>query len=392
MKIQNLPTKLILLSLLTFSAHSNEFDFQAFGTIGSVYNDNSNYIYRKDIFQKDGSSGDLSFETDTIIGLQSTFTINENYSILLQGIAKNDYDDKVRAKFDQGYLKFDSNENFILKLGRIRTPYYRNSENLNIGYSTLMIRESVEVYGQVPFSSYNGAQIIYSNLIDKYFYTIQAGYGKEELTVPIHSLNQKVDVEIDNLYTLNLTFGTTALQARVTYLNADITASNQDLNQLFKNLRISGLSTLADQYEYKDKRSEYLSFGLFLDYKNFLFSTEYGQRKISSFFADTHGYSITLAYSFDKLIPFITYAQSEMDEATYDANTASDDLNTLLLAQNLAQTSKTVGIKYYINNNLDIKFQYEYVTPKGDFGSYHLSSLEKPQNLNVFSFAMDFIF
>lgn len=159
MKIKNLIIKLILFSPLTLSADSNEFDIKAFGTIGGVYNDNSSYIYRKDIFQKDGSSNDLSFKTDTVIGLQSTFTINKNYSIFLQGIVKNDYDDEIRAKFDQGYLKFDSNENFTLKLGRIRAPYYRNSENLNVGYSTLMIRESVEVYGQVPLSSYNGAQI-----------------------------------------------------------------------------------------------------------------------------------------------------------------------------------------------------------------------------------------
>lgn len=187
-----------------------------------------------------------------------------------------------------------------------------------------------------------------------------------------------------------MTFGTTALQARATYLNADITASNQTLDQLFKNLRIYGLNELADQHEYKDKRSEYLGFGLFLDYKNFLFAAEYGQRKIPSFIKDAHGYYITLAYSFERLIPFITFAKSEMDEAVYD--TVSDDLNTLLRTQNLAQTSKTAGLKYYINNNLDIKFQYEHISPKGDYGGYHLSSLEKPQNLNVFSFAMDFIF
>ncbi len=166
MKIQNLLFKLILFLLLTLPAYSNAFDIKAFGTIGGVYNDNSNYIYRKDIFQKDGSSNDLSFKTDTVIGLQSTFYIDKNYSIFLQGVVKNNYNDEIRAEFDQGYLKYDSNENFTLKLGRIRAPYYRNSENLNVGYSTLMIRESVEVYGQVPLSSYNGVQISYSNLID----------------------------------------------------------------------------------------------------------------------------------------------------------------------------------------------------------------------------------
>ncbi|MDD5400006.1 MAG: hypothetical protein PHQ93_02325 [Sulfurimonas sp.] len=376
----------------TLPAYSNEFDIKTFGTIGGVYNDNSNYIYRKDIFQKDGSSGNLSFKTDTLIGLQTTLNINEKFSLLLQGIVNNDYNDEIKAKIDWGYLKYDSGENIIVKVGRIRTPYYKNSDNLNVGYSNLMIRESVEVYGQVPFSSYNGIEAIYSNIIDKYFYTLQANYGKENLTVPIHSLNQKANVEVNDLYAVNLTFGTTALQARVTYLNADITASSLSLDQLFGGLRAYGLNELADKYEFKDKKSEYLGFGLFLDYNNIIFSGECGHRKIPSFFANVHGYSATLGYSFDKLIPFATYAKSKMDVATYEANTGVYALDALLRAQNLAQSSETIGMKYYINEHFDIKFQYEHVVPKGDYGSYHLSTLQKPQELNVFSFALDFIF
>ncbi|WP_299940346.1 hypothetical protein [Sulfurimonas sp.] len=392
MKIKNILHKITIFLLSTLPAYSNEFDIKTFGTIGGVYNDNSNYIYRKDIFQKDGSSGNLSFKTDTLIGLQTTLNINEKFSLLLQGIVNNDYNDEIKAKIDWGYLKYDSGENIIVKVGRIRTPYYKNSDNLNVGYSNLMIRESVEVYGQVPFSSYNGIEAIYSNIIDKYFYTLQANYGKENLTVPIHSLNQKANVEVNDLYAVNLTFGTTALQARVTYLNADITASSLSLDQLFGGLRAYGLNELADKYEFKDKKSEYLGFGLFLDYNNIIFSGECGHRKIPSFFANVHGYSATLGYSFDKLIPFATYAKSKMDVATYEANTGVYALDALLRAQNLAQSSETIGMKYYINEHFDIKFQYEHVVPKGDYGSYHLSTLQKPQELNVFSFALDFIF
>lgn len=392
MEIKQLVYKICIFLLATTSVYSSEFDIKTFGTISGVYNDNNNYIYRKDIFQKDGSLGDLSFKTDTLVGLQTSLNINENFSLLLQGIVNNDYNDVVKAKIDWGYLKYDSGENIVLKIGRIRTPYYKNSDNLNVGYSNLMVRESVEVYGQVPFSSYNGIEAIYSNIIYKYFYTLQANYGKEELTVPIHSLNQKVKVEIDDLYAINLTFGTTALQARFTYLNADITTSSALLDQLFGGLRAYGLNELADKYEFKDKNSEYLGVGLFLDYNNILFSTEYGCRKIPSFFADVHGYYATLGYSFDKLIPYITYAKSKMDTVTYEANTGISALDTLLHIQNLAQSSKTVGMKYYINENFDIKFQYENVIPKGDYGSYHLSSLQKPQELDVFSFALDFIF
>ncbi|ABB44612.1 hypothetical protein Suden_1334 [Sulfurimonas denitrificans DSM 1251] len=392
MKLKYLFSIITVFFSATTLLYTSEVDIKTFGTIGTVYNSNSNYIYRKDIFQKDGSSGDLSFKTDTLLGLQASLTLNENFSLLAQGIVNNNYHDEVETSIDWGYLKYDSGENIVIKIGRIRTPYYKNSENLNVGYSNLMIRESVEVYGQVPFSSYNGIEVIYSNIIDKYFYTLQANYGEEGLNVPLHSINQEAKVEIDNLYAINLTFGTTALQARFTYLNADITASSASLEQLFGGLRTSGLNTLVDRYEFKDKNSEYLGIGLFLDYNNILFSTEYGRRKISSFFADIHGYYTTLGYSFDKFIPFVTYAKSEMDTTTYDANTGVASLDTLLRAQNLAQSSKTVGLKYFINENFDLKVQYENIVPKGPDGSYHLRSTKELQELNVLSFALDFIF
>lgn len=391
MKIKSIFLTFIILNVVNISAFALEFDIKTFGTIGAVYNDSS-YMYRKDIFQKDGSSKDISIETDSIIGLQTTLGINENFSILLQGIVNNDYNDKIKAKLDWGYLKYDGGENITLKIGRIRTPYYKNSDNLNIGYSNLAIRESVEVYGQVPFSSYNGIEVTYSGIVDKYFYTVQAGYGEEELTVPNHSLNQKANVKIEDFYALNLTFGTSTLQARATYINADMTASNQTLEQLFNGLRTFGLDALANKYEYKDKKSEYLGFGIFLDYKNILFSTEYGQRRVKSFTRDVHGYYATLGYSFDKLIPFITYAKSKMDDITYEADTVSPILNNLLRSQNTAQSSKIAGVKYYVNQNVDIKFQYEHVMPKGEYGSYHLNTSLEPKSMNVFSLALDFIF
>lgn len=364
---------------------------KTFGTIGAVYND-SPYLYRKDLFQKEGSSRDISFATDSIIGLQTTIFIDSSFSIPVQGIVYNDYNGEVKPKIDWGYLKYDSGKNITFKIGRIRTPYYKNSDNLNIGYSNLMIRESVEVYGQVPFSSYNGVEASYTGIIKNYFYTIQTGYGQEKLSVPIHSLNQKATVDIDELYTINLTLGTAAVQGRVTYLVADITASNTMLNQLFGGIRAAGLNSLAERYEFDGKKSEYFSFGLFVDYNNFLFLAECGHRKIESFFADTHGYYATLGYSFDKLIPFITYAESKMDTATYDANSGVAPLDTLLRAQNLAQSSKIAGVKYFINDNLDIKFQYEKITPKDPFGSYHLYTPYNPKEMDVLSFALDFIF
>lgn len=380
------PTFIIFL-LLKSSLFAAEFDIKAFGTLGGVYQDKEEVKYRKDIFAKDGSSGDLNFKIDSVLGMQLALQLNDDFSLVTQGVVQNDYKDNIQAKIDWGYLKYDGGQNLVIKLGRIRTPYYRNSENLNIGYSNLMIREAAEVYAQVPFSSYNGVELAYTNLIDKYFYTLQMNYGEESLVVPIHSLDQEVDVDVKNLFAMNLTFGTEAVQLRATYMRANITARSATIDQLF-----ASFDELADRYEFRNKTSEYRGLGLFVDIDNLLFMAEYGQRRVGSFYADTEGAYATLAYNFDAITPYITLAGSKMNQETYEVNTVSPQLNSIMQTQNIAQRSKIAGVKYVINEHIDLKVQYDNVLTDGDYGSVHLHHLKDVPELHVFSFALDFIY
>ena len=383
----------IIFIIIKSSLFAVEFDIKAFGTLGGVYQEKEEVKYRKDLFAKDGASGDLNVKTDSVFGTQLRVQFDESFSVVAQGIAQYNYEDHLKAKIDWGYLKYDGGQNLVIKLGRIRTPFYRNSENLNIGYSNLMIREAAEVYAQVPFTSYNGAEVLYSDLIENYFYTLQMNYGQESLTVPIHSLNHKVDVEIEKLFAMNLTFGTEAIQLRGTYMRASISARNTSLDTLFTGMRTAGLDSLADQYEFRNTRSEYRGAGVFVDVNNILFMAEYGQRRIGTFYVDTEGAYATLAYNFDTITPFITLAKSRMNQTTYGANTGVDVLDKILESQNVAQRSSIVGVKYVMNEHIDLKVQYENIVADGAYGSVHLHNhLQNVPELHVLSFALDFIY
>ena len=384
---------LTFLLFFYYPLSASDIEIKAFGTLSGVYQSNEEIRYRKDIFAKDGSSGDLSFKTDSVLGAQLHLGVVENLFFVAQGIVQNNYEDHCKAKVDWGYFKYDRGQNFVVKLGRIRTPYYKNSENLNIGYSNLMIREAAEVYSQVPFSSYNGVEFSYSDLVERYFYTLQVNYGKESLDVPIQSFNERFDVDVSDLFALNLSFGTEAVQLRATYMNANISARNTTIDQLFADLRIEGYEALADQYEFRNKRSEYRGLGLFIDKNNILFMAEYGQRRIGTFYADTQGAYATLAYNFDTITPFITLAKSKMNQTTYGAYTPSDLLNKILQSQNVAQRSAVLGVKYVLNEHIDLKMQYENIAADGDYGSIHLHGHRQDvPKIDALSFALDFIY
>lgn len=386
-------TFFILLNLKADELTSSKLDIKFFGTLGGVYNDTSDYIFRKGPFEKDGSSNDLDFLTDTVLGIQPTYNINDDFSLIAQGIANRDIFGDKKFTIDSAYLKYDSNENFILKIGRILAPYYKNSNNKNIGYSKLMIREPIEVYGQFPFSAYDGIEFIYSNIISKYFYTIQGNYGQAEFDVPMYSVEQILDNKIKEIKALNFTFGNDIVEARATYMEGQSTSDNQALTSLFKHLRLSGKNDLADKYELKDKRSQYFGLGLFLEYNDIIFATEYGKRRIEAFYANIHGYYATLGYRISSFTPYISHAKVIMDENN-SSSSGSPYLDQLLKVQNVAQSSNTIGFKYHINQNLDFKFEFQRIKPKGEYGTFYLSESRDYSNSssNVYSFVIDFVF
>ena len=80
-----------------------------------------------------------------------------------------------------------------------------------------------------------------------------------------------------------------------------------------------------------------------------------------------------------------------MDDNT-SINSSSAYLNEIIKIQNTAQSSNTVGFKYHINQNLDFKFEYQRINPKGQYGGFYVSDTYPNTNSNVYSFVVDFVF
>lgn len=377
----------IVLSFFIFgvSLIASDIDIKTFGTIGTTYNDNGNYIHRKNALQKNGSSDDLYFGTDSLLGIQGIYKINHNFTTSIQAVAQKDYNNEIKVTVDSGYLRYENDNNFIVKLGRMRTPYYRNSDNQNIGYSKLLVREPIEVYGQVPFEGYDGIELLYTNLLGDYFYNIQVSYGEETFIAPIHSQNEEVEITLDNLYSANLTFGTSEVEIRATYMHAQISAKNTMIDTIMSTLPDS----LAKQYELKNKSSYYLGFGIFVDYNNFIFNSEIGKRKVPSFYPDLKAIYATAGYKIKNYTPYISFAKAKMLQET-QINTATA-LDSFMAIQNLAQSTKSVGVKYFINKNTDLKFQYDHIEPDGEYGGFYVGS-QYPQDMNVYTLMLDFVF
>ena len=328
----------------TLNANEKKLDIEFFGTLGGVYNDNADYTFTRGAHSNDGSSDDLNIYVDSILGLQTSYKFNDNLSLIAQGIVNKNDKGNVKTKLNSAYFKYDTDANLSFKLGRIKLPYYKNSDNNNIGFSKLMIREPIAVYGQMPLDTYNGIEFVYSNIISKYFYTIQGNYGQEKFDVPIQTMDEVFENELKDIKALNITFGNDIIEARASYLYGKISSNNFCCDWLGEN--------------------------------HF-----------------THGFYTTLGYRFGSLIPYISYEKVMMLKST-SVNTNNPGLDYLLEIQNVAQSSKTLGFKYNINKNMDFKFEYQRIKPIGNHGGFNLEAKDPytNSNSNIYSFVIDFVF
>ena len=85
-----------------------------------------------------------------------------------------------------------------------------------------------------------------------------------------------------------------------------------------------------------------------------------------------------------------------MDSKTFLDTVTPDTymLNELIKIQNVAQDTRTLGFKYHINSNIDFKFEYQRIRPKGINGGFNLNATGNNANSssNIYSLAIDFVF
>lgn len=99
-----------------------------------------------------------SFLGDAITGIQLAFNFSDNVSATTQLVTVLANDAKTNVEW--AYLSYRMTDNFTIRGGRLRLPYYLLSEFLDVGYAYPWVRPPEEVYN-VPISSYEGFDFIY---------------------------------------------------------------------------------------------------------------------------------------------------------------------------------------------------------------------------------------
>jgi hypothetical protein len=371
------------------------FAFSGFGTVGYVQT-NTDLADFAAPDQASGASKDGSFNPDSKIGGQVNAKANNVFSATVQAVSKYNGSGTWKPTIEWAFVKAQATPELAVRAGRIGLPFYMVSDYLNVNYSNLWVRPPMDVYGQVNFSHFDGADAIYQTSVGGTTLTGQVFYGETNTTtfIRIHSHQQfglNLTAEFDN-----------GITVRLGRAQSKITIDSTALDGLVGILSQTPFASVGEELSVHRKSASFTGAGISYDHDNFVGSAEYTKRKTSSYVSSTTGWSVTGGYRLGKFTPYAVVSKLRVDSSNVNDTIPAGvpalaalraGVEGLLASQNIAQKTDSIGLRWDACRNVAVKAQVDHVKPNGGPGLF-----EKVQPgfgtaaVNVYSVSVDFVF
>jgi len=283
------------------------------------------------------------------------------------------------------YGTYQFNDDWGLRMGRYKGPFYMVSDYRDVGYAYPWVRPPEEVYSTNPIKSLNGLDLVFQKSHQNVNYLLEfyGGSGSHETLVntnlapalcgpscPYAATDVPFGFETYNSLGFNASVGTEAVTFRAGYYDTKVNAAPL----------ISAES------------GSFLGLGLIVDWRNFVLYSEYIQRDTEDTtnmrvaFPDQNAWYATLGYRFRTVLPYVTFA--DLDEGN-DASPFA-----------LRQSSVALGLRWDIDDAAAIKFEAKQIDadvsdfssfggPTGKLGLWDAPQVDKG---NVYTITFDTIF
>lgn len=286
----------------------------------------------EDETETDDSNGDSAYNERTVdnlqeskVALQWAADLGEGMRFVGQTMARGNSATGFQLNYDWAYFDFNIGDSAKLKVGRLRIPFYKYSDYLDVGYAYHWITPPRDMYS-LSFSNMDGIS---------YQQNMEAMGMDHSLTVAMGTYQgilslgtEQVQSALENLITINWSATMGDHEFTAAYAQADVyvpanataglagiaTAGGDDANKVLINGDLGSFVGVG----YK---------GTFGDISVY---SEYSIVKVDdSIFADSNGGYIGASYNVDDYTYHITYGMRKAKEKTYAAGTDGLDLGVL---------------------------------------------------------------
>jgi len=358
------------------NASAMDYSFKGFGTLqASLNSDESKFT---------GIGNDITLDERSTLAGQLNISLSDDFSITYQGAIKPDYLNNYDIKYftDLAFLSYQPTDFFQARIGRLRTPFFMNSEFLDTSLLMPWNTLPITVYGQVPILKYEGIDFIFSSsLNDELDYEIQIAYGDSDESFlysnPVTGQRDKLKFEGNGLLFTSAALFWGDYTFRVSHSQGKTDTGTSLPFYLPSNAFPN------------DDKIWFNSIGFKFEDEKYLIMAEYATRRIqNSFFVEPiDGYYISAGYKYLNFMPSLTYGHSKTPDSL------SKDYN---ITNNLSFI--TASIKWDMTPTVDIKLEYSLYNNNG-LGNdrYHINIAPndtgvRPKEFDIVTLSVNFIF
>lgn len=376
------------------------FKFSGFGTLGVAGSDNDRADFISNMVQPNGAgyTRDWSATVDSRIGVQLTYLPTDKFSAVLQVTAEQEYDNTWDPDVEWAFLQYAFTPNLSLRAGRMVLPLYMFSEVRKVGFALPWVRPPGEFYN-VPNHTTDGLGLLYTRHFGDVNYTFYGTYGEDDSRFPGGSHTKSRES-----FTLSNTFEYKDTSFRASYSRVKLTI--QDVDDLFEIYRAFGPEgeEIYDEFSIHDRELSQLALGVWHDPGKWFVGGEWSHTFSDTFIPPGNSWYITGGYRFNKLTPYLTYAQTRTSHGTLPLLSSAsgppfvvDPLNNLLisLVRPSRQSTITLGTRWDFAENAAFKVQLDHIMTEENSTSLLFNvqpNFDEGDSVNVLSLTMDFVF
>lgn len=407
-----------IFSLSAVDARADEtssLNIHGFGTLGLARSSSSDVGFVRNLSQPKGiQDGEWSGRIDTILGVQAHWQITSDLTAVGQVVSRYKYDDTRDPTADLAFVKWVPDDRLSLRAGRIGSDVMMLADSRLVGYSYLTVRPSVDFFGSLFFSSFDGGD---ASL------TLPLGGGLIRSKVFAGKIHEKApgapglwDTSGSFLYGAVVDYFSGPWQFRIS--SSNIQYSN-DLNFKFLTDNLYDLSDLtgissarsaADAIATKDTNSHYYSLGSVYDQGPL--HIEIAVIRIcqeTATFQDSESGYLLAGYRINTITPYIGISrwttikedgttglpdELALSGDTLDLRPLNEAYQTILNASSANQTTTTLGVRWDVRPQIALKAQWDsiHADEKSRFPYTNARYTDWNGRTDVISLSMDFIF
>jgi hypothetical protein len=341
---------------------SDRIEFSGFGRIVGGYLDESKATYG-------GYSNSVSFSQQSLFALQSELKITDELSLSAQLLAHSG--EERKSGIEWLYLNYEPNQNWRFKLGRIRTPTFRYSDVLDVGFSYPWITPPQQVYSDFLFSNYEGATGTFRFNIGQANIDIETYYGNYE--GEIERLDETIELSAKPVYGFVFSINKGNLSARASVTSAaDFSGDVPELSQFANIVESAGFSDIANTLKF-DGEVKAFQASISYDTLDYFLASEWVKITSNLFVVpEVDSYYFTAGYNFYPFQAHITYAVADSSYETAE-NLIPTGIDPYLdqlsfgydqIVQNLpliAFDSVKIGLRWDLRHDISAKAEVTYI-------------------------------